>query len=344
MKPVAILASGMMTGVGLSSAATCAAMRANLSAFDETRFMNTDGEWIVGSQVPLDKPWRGTTKLVRLASSAIQECLAYDKSLKSESLPLLLCIAEKERPGRLEGLDDLLPLVQDYMGVKFHPKSACIASGKVGGAVALDTARQLLYEQGVPGCIIAGVDSFLVGTTLNSYEAKHRLLTGKNSNGFIPGEAGAAVLVALPASKGPKQLQCLALGFGKEPATFDSEHPLRADGLVEAYRALKQDGGVTLDDTDYRYTDCNGEQYGFKDDRLAFSRVVRKLKARFDHLHPADSVGEIGAAVGPCILGLALAAAQKNYAPGVGVLCHLSSDSGERAAMILRYGEKGSVS
>lgn len=30
MKPVAILASGMMTGVGLNSPATCAAMRANL--------------------------------------------------------------------------------------------------------------------------------------------------------------------------------------------------------------------------------------------------------------------------------------------------------------------------
>lgn len=340
MKPVAILASGMITGVGLSSAATCAAMRANLSAFDETRFMNKDGEWIIGSQVPLDKPWRGITKLVRLVSAAIEECLASDKSLKPESLPVLLCIAEKERVGRLEGLDDLLLMVQDHMGMKFSPHSTCIAQGKVGGAVAMQKARQLLYEQCVPGCIIAGVDSFLVGNTLHSYEAKHRLLTGKNSNGFIPGEAGAAVLVALPASKGPKQLQCLAMGFGNEPATIDSELPLRADGLVEAYRALKHDGGVTLDDTDYRYTDCNGEQYGFKEDRLAFSRVVRKLKYRFDHLHPADSIGEIGAAVGPCIFGLALTAAQKNYAPGVGVLCHLSSDSGERAAMIFHYGEK----
>ncbi|HMO37013.1 MAG TPA: hypothetical protein PKA06_13310, partial [Gemmatales bacterium] len=120
----------------------------------------------------------------------------------------------------------------------------------------------------------------------------------------------------------------------------ESDRPLRADGLVQAYRALKQDGGVTLDDTDYRYTDCNGEQYFFKEDRLAFNRVVRQLKDRHDHLHPADSVGEIGAAVGPCILGLALTAAQKHYAPGPGVLCHFSSEDGTRAAMILRYGEK----
>ena len=57
------------------------------------------------------------------------------------------------------------------------------------------------------------------------------------------------------------------------------------------------DGKVTLDDADYRYTDCNGEQYWFKDDRLALNRVVRKLKSAFDHLHPADSIGEIGAAI-----------------------------------------------
>ena len=65
-----------------------------------------------------------------------------------------------------------------------------------------------------------------------------------------------------------------------QKATIDSDEPLRADGMVEAYRALRADGGVTLDDADYRYTDCNGEQYGFKNDRLAFARTVRKLKAR----------------------------------------------------------------
>jgi len=124
---------------------------------------------------------------------------------------------------------------------------------------------------------------------------------------------------------------------------------LRADGLVEAYRAMHADGGVTLDDADYRYTDCNGEQYGFKEDRLAISRTVRKLKYRFDHLHPADSIGEVGAAVGPCVFGLALTAARKGYAPGSetqatpgrGVLCHFGNDDGERASLLLRYVEKG---
>jgi 3-oxoacyl-[acyl-carrier-protein] synthase-1 len=349
MMPLAVLGSGMMTGVGLNSPATCAAMRAAISGFTETAFMNKDGEWVIGCPVPLERPWRGVSKLSHLAAPAIQECLGFAGSLKSEAIPLLLCIAEKERPGRLEGLDEeLLPEIQKLLGHRFHPRSSVLARGRVAGAVATDLARKLIHEERVPLCVVAGVDSFLVGPTLSAFEAKHRLLTSSNSNGFIPGEAGAAVLLGPPNTAGAPELRCLAIGFGREKATIDSEEPLRADGMVEAYRALRVDGGVTLDDADYRYTDCNGEQYGFKNDRLAFARTVRKLKARFDHLHPADCIGEVGAAVGPCVLGLALAAAQKGYAPGKGelsppgkgVLCHFSNDEGDRAAMLLRYFDK----
>ena len=75
---------------------------------------------------------------------------------------------------------------------------------------------------------------------------------------------------------------------------------------------------------------------------VGHSRTVRKLKSHIEHLHPADSIGEIGAAVVPCMLGLAWMAAHKSYAPGPGVLCHCSNDEGERAAMILRYVRKDS--
>ena len=52
----------------------------------------------------------------------------------------------------------------------------------------------------------------------------------------------------------------------------------------------------------------------------------------FDHLHPADSIGEIGVAVGPCVLGLAFAAAKKGYAPGNGVD---SGPGGRRVVLFL---------
>jgi 3-oxoacyl-[acyl-carrier-protein] synthase I len=337
VKPIAILGAGMITGVGLTAPAACAAMRAGISGFRETRFMARGGEWVVGAPVPLPTPWRGRTRLARLAASVVQECLASVPGTRPTAVPLLLCVAEPDRPGRPDGLDaDLLREVQALAGVQFHPLSQTIARGRVGGAAAVDLARRLIRDDGRPACLVAGVDSYLVGATVVEFDRRYRLLTDRNSDGFIPGEAAAAVLVG-PAADPPRpEFQCLAIGFGREPAPVESGEPLRADGLVAAYRTLGTDGGVSLDDADYRYTDCNGEQYYFKDDRLAYARTVRKLKARFDHLHPADSVGEIGAAVGPCVLALALAAARGGYAPGDGVVCHFGNDDGDRAAMLLR--------
>ena len=74
--PIAILASGMVTGVGLTWASTCAAIRCAISNFDETRFMDRGGEWIIGSSVPLAEPWRGRAKLIKMVVPAIRECLA----------------------------------------------------------------------------------------------------------------------------------------------------------------------------------------------------------------------------------------------------------------------------
>ncbi len=75
MKPIAVIATGMITGVGLDAPSSCAAIRCAIDNFQETRFIDRHGEWIVGSEVPLDPPVRGRAKLVRMAASAIGECL-----------------------------------------------------------------------------------------------------------------------------------------------------------------------------------------------------------------------------------------------------------------------------
>jgi 3-oxoacyl-[acyl-carrier-protein] synthase-1 len=336
MRPLAVLASGMVTGVGLNAPSSCAAIRCAINNFAETRFMDKGGEWVIGSQVPLEQPWRGLKKLVRMIVPAIRECLNQAESTTAELIPLLLCVAEEERPGRLRGLDDqLFHDVQAELGLRFHTRSLVIARGRVAGALALAEARRLIYEERVRFCIIAGVDTFLVASTLAAFEAKNRLLTSKNPNGFIPGEAGAAVLVGRPTQNVNDEIVCLGIGSGQEEATVDSEEPLRADGLVQAFKTAFADAGLTMDDLDFRLTDSNGEQYAFKEAALAMTRMLRARKERFELWHPADCIGEIGAAIGPCVLGVALAAARKRYSPGPGALCHFSADDGQRLALVL---------
>jgi 3-oxoacyl-[acyl-carrier-protein] synthase-1 len=68
--------------------------------------------------------------------------------------------------------------------------------------------------------------------------------------------------------------------------------------------------------------------------------VVRPTKPQFDIEHPADCIGEVGAAIVPALLAVADMAERKSYASGrhMGdvVLCHVGSDANDRAAFILR--------
>jgi 3-oxoacyl-[acyl-carrier-protein] synthase-1 len=328
----------MVTSVGLNAPAACAAIRCGLDNNQETRFMDQSGEWLTAAMVPLEQPWRGLAKLKQMVVPAIRDCLkAVDMLIPPAAIPLFLCVAEQGRPGRIEGLDKgFIIAVQDELGVSFHPHSALIAEGRIGPALAMQQAQQMMLRHQAGYCIIAGVDSFLTAGTLRAYEEKLRLLTAKNSNGFIPGEAGAAVLLG-PATSG---LLVKGIGLGVEKAHIESEEPLRADGLTAAIKAALSHAALGLADLDFRITDANGEQYLFKEASLALSRILRKRKEEFDIWHPAECTGEVGAASLPVMLAVAEAACRKGYALGRKILCHCGNDDGRRAAVIVGYEEK----
>jgi 3-oxoacyl-[acyl-carrier-protein] synthase-1 len=332
---LAILACGMTTAVGLTAPATCAAFRARLDNFRETRFIARGGEWLIGAEVPLEEPWRGLPRLAHLLVGPIRECLDAEGNPDPAGVPLLLVIAEKDRPGRLEGLDgELFAQLCDLVGGRFHESSRIIPHGRVGGAVALREAGRLLQDPALDHVLIAGVDTYLVAATLRAFDETSRLLTPANSNGFIPGEAGAAVLVGRTNGR-PAHLFCLSVGLATEQATITSEEPLRGDGLCQAFRQALAAAGLEMAQIGYRLGTMSGEQYWFKEFELATSRLLRGRHEFMDLWHPADAIGEVGAASLPCLLGVALDAARKRYAPGNPVLISASNDDGRRAAAVL---------
>lgn len=334
--PVGIVAAGMVTGVGLSAPASCAAIRCGINNFKETRFVARSGDWIIGSEVPLEEPWRGLRKLSKMAASAVRECLEIAKPRADVLLPLILCLAEEDRPGRLPGLGGPLLLdIERELGVKFHPQSSVIEQGRVGGAIALLRAQKLLQEQRHPQVIVAAVDSYLSGATLAAFEQGDRLLTAVNSNGFIPGEAAAALLLGQASADGSMALTCRGLGFARESATIESDRPLRGDGMVEATKVALAAAGITLGQVDHRISDVSGEQYRFNELALALTRILRERKPAIGIWHPADCIGEAGAAALPVMLGVLHQAARKRYLPGPVFLAQLSNDDDKRAAVIL---------
>lgn len=337
LRQLAILGTGLVSAVGWTAAACACAFRAKLSNPAETEFIDAHGAWIMAHQVALEPPSSALTKLAKMAALAIEEALHELDKARWHQLPMLLCVAEADRPGRLPGLDDaLMPQIERELGVNFAPTSAMVPHGRVGVAVALAKARALLEAHSLPGVLIVGVDSLLSKPTLSHYERHDRLLTEANSDGFMPGEGAGALWVGRDDGRA-RQLLCAGLGFGIEAAHLDSGEPLRADGLTQAIKACLDEAGLQLHDMDFRITDNSGEHYYFKEAALALSRTLRQSKDVFDIWHPAECTGEVGAVSGAAVIVAAREACRKGYAPGRRILSHWANDAGQRAAIALEF-------
>jgi 3-oxoacyl-[acyl-carrier-protein] synthase-1 len=339
---LAILSCGLVASTGYSAPAVCAAIRAKVSNPAETRFRLGDGDWLIGHAVAGFHPLQGINKLVSMASMAVAECLEAPAATSRAAVPpLILCVAERTRAGRIDGLDDLLfNGIEARLNTRFHGDSMVVPHGRIGVGIALIKAAELV-RRGHPAVVVAGVDTMLNWPTLEALHESERLLSAENSDGFLPGEGASAVLVG--GLDNHSAMEVLGVGTGVEASTLDEDLPDRADGLVDAIRMATANAAVPVDDLDYRITDLSGEQIGFREASLALTRTARRRKARFDLWHPAESIGEIGAAAGPALLVVADIAARKGYAPGPGALLHLSNDDGRRAALVTRSRPGGEV-
>lgn len=337
---MAVHATGLITAIGHTAAATCAALRARISNPSETTFKGVDGRWIVGQTVQLDPPVRGVSRLAHLAARAIDEAAVPLPQDARSTVPVLLCVAERDRPGRLDGLDDaLVDQVQARAGALSVPASQLVSQGRVGAAVALHRARAMIRKNECRFAIVVGVDSLLVGPTLHSYDRMDRLMRDDNVNGFIPGEAAAAVLVGRATDDlGQPSVHCKGFGFGREVASIGTDAPLRADGLTNAMKTALEEAHVDTDEGLFRIADLSGEQYYFKEASLALSRAIPCHKENLQLWHPAESIGEAGPASALACLVVAHVAATKDYAPAKTAMLQFANDDGTRAVVITRSG------
>lgn len=338
MATLAVMGSGMVTALGFNAPASLAALRAGISAVSETGWIDFEsGEFLSGAKVPLPQWSEGVGKLADLLAPAIDECLQLVPADYRATTPLLIGVAAHDRPGRTPRLDEgLLDDVEARLEIPKHPKSALFPMDQAGCAQALIMADNLIGRKQTKRVIVAGVDSFLHQPTLNDYIRRRRVMTPNNSNGFFPGEAGCSVLVGKAGSHDGDELRILGIGLAEESATIDRTDPLRANGLTQAVKDALSSAGVALTDVAYRITDLSGEHYKFKEAAFTAGRLNGgERDAPLDLWHPIEFLGEVGAAALPCLLSQAMHAAQEQYAPGPLALCHVGSDAGTRAALVV---------
>ncbi|TIN80346.1 hypothetical protein [Mesorhizobium sp.] len=325
----------LVSPVGYSAAATCAALRAGIAAFEELDYRDRVTMPIRGARVDAVAPSKRGRERLRMLARLVLEHVEPDigAALPWAQMPLILCTREKETPGaRLNGMFSDLRF-PDGSAVT-ERRTAHIAVGQTGAFAALMQARKMLGE-GAPACLILAIDSLIDARTLAWLDRHMRLKTSDTTDGVIPGEAACLAVV----SKRPMTPHCVTvrgLGLGAETATAISEEPFRANGLAGALKTALAEARTEMHEVAFRFSDVAGESYAFEELVIAQIRNMRQSRPEQPVWHPADSIGDTGAAAGLIQFAWAEQAFSRGYAPGDLAALHGSSMAfGGRAAAIV---------
>ncbi|WPB78298.1 hypothetical protein KYC5002_03895 [Archangium violaceum] len=357
--PLDIAAIGMVTPVGLSAPASAAAIRAGIARLSESQVYGKKGEPLVMGLVhddylpPLASSIRNQVgflsrqgRLLRLAAPALQEVC---RGLQLPRLPpLLLALPESWPAGAQSVGPALLGQLAVQSGLTLDLlRSRVIQKGRAGGLVALRQALELLTAQSAPYVLIGGVDTYLERSLLKELDNEGRLAERGVSDGFIPGEAAAFLLLRLAQGRASPMApiaRISSLGLGVEPGHLYSPQPYLGDGLADAFREVF--GAMQLDAPKVRcvYAGLNGERFWAKEWGVAYLRNRARFEEQLELEHPVECIGDVGAALAPLMLGLAAIGVQRGYRSSP-CLVWCSSDKEERAAaLVQQVPERGSAS
>ncbi|WP_437594319.1 hypothetical protein [Sorangium sp. So ce1000] len=347
--PIAVVSSGVVCSVGLSTAAACAAIRASIDSFKETEFVDRLGHPLLGAAIPagaLELPDEvdgatlgGDARLARMFALAATECLEQVDGLDVARTRLVMLGPEEGRPALPEeALRHRVAAFESVCGRHLHAEARAIQGGSPGMVEALAHARELLASPSIHAVLVAGADSLLDPGEISEALSDERLLTSGSAGGFIPGEAAACALIMRSAERDARRapaLSIVGLGMAHEPQTLQARQRSRGVGLARAIRQALEEAGVPADAVHARYADISGEPYFFEEASYAWTRVLRGPSPPGHKLFtPVTRVGHVGAAMAPLLLAIALDDARKGRATGPNTLVHLSSSAAPRGALL----------
>jgi 3-oxoacyl-[acyl-carrier-protein] synthase-1 len=293
---------------------------------------------------PITTGYHGLARWVRLATAALKD-LVTSGAISSSDLPnvtLFLALPPATRIGVDARLPQLLGArITQALGVSdFRVQTRVYSNGHASGAHACRDALAALTSRAIDRAIICGVDSLIESDTLKYYLSHHRLKTPDQPDGFVPGEGAACILLERADDTRARGGLSLAVIDGAhvalEPVTILAPEPSPATGLAEAIQGtLSQlfDGGAG---TRLVVSDLNGETYRAKEFANAAVRTLASVPGGWRVWHPADCIGDTGAAafiVAVCVATRALA---RGYSKGERAIVLGSSDEGLRGSVALR--------
>jgi 3-oxoacyl-[acyl-carrier-protein] synthase I len=359
---LAVTGLGMVTAVGYGAVGSCAAIRAGIvrpRALDALWVEDGDGSSMPVTGHPVSGFAEGFFQVgawLRLAAGSLDD-LRHASMLPAPSdtgfwlrtglsmgVPLIdkerFSWSLEERPGVL--LEDfawrllaLQGLPIERQQVRAHPRGHC------GLAVALHEVRARLASRHVERVLLLGVDSYVDPVSLEWLDRGRRLKTPTRQTGFMPGEAGACVLVELESSARMRgaltDIRVEAVVCSEPPASRRPAPPLLGRSLAEVVQRLLRESASELPFRGVLVVDLNGEEWR----ALVWGHAQVGLVSLVDFercelIVPGESLGEVGAASGPVGLAVAVSALLGGEEEARSAIVCSLSDSGQVGAVLLR--------
>ena len=292
----------------------------------------------------------GVDRLLPMVMPAAKEALfssqEFSHDVDTTSTQILLSLPSPERLDSESISKVLLPNLLEAIDWKSLEASAVTAvqDGHSGGIIALRKAMTLLQEKKVKTCLVGGIDSLTDYPSLLWLDRKKRLKTDKRPHGFNPGEAAAFLVLELESTardRGAALLgEVVVTSVEQESAHISSNEPLRGLGLtISIKEALSVADQLNLSIAGM-LCDLNGEYYRMKEWSLAMTHVFNGSDVVPPLWHPAEHVGDVGAASAVVNVVLAVDWLKRRVVNGSNMLVWTSSDNGSRGtALISRAGE-----
>ncbi len=342
-----IAGMGMITPVGFDTASTAAAVRAGVSTYAETDYYDDEYNKIKMAVVP-DEALENCleegllqgeltaqkARMLQLAKLALTEIKP--KLPKHTPLPLFLAAPEQTGESTQSLNRAFLENLALQTGINLDLEVCrIVSSGRAGGLSAIRLAFLYIESTSAKVVLVGGVDTFYDKERLETLVADKRLLCGEAVDGFVPGEAAAFLLLTNDPSymNVPSMPRIYEPGIGVENGHCHSKQTYTGDGLSSAMKvAISQADAPRIATI---YSSMNGEHFWAKEYGVAVTRNRTALEEHVRHEHPAEFYGDVGAASGPLLVGLAA----ENFAhseSGCHCLVCCSSDNEFRGAIVLR--------
>lgn len=336
---VEIIATGMITSIGMTTEMTAASVRSGISGYQESDILNKQFNPMTMSLIPdeslpeLEDELKKQTltsrqqRMLRLATPAMQQLA----DIFTTPVPLMLCGPEK-LPGRRSVVSDtFLKQLKVQTQAPIDLKSSYVfPQGRASGLYALEAAMQTLESGSHKQVLVGGVDSFLDLHLLASLDYEDRVLAEGMMDAFAPGEAAAFILLKIADSS--SEVKIYPPGIADEAGHRYSQQPYKGDGLANAVgEAISGSPATNVKSV---FASFNGEHFNAKEWGVAAIRNEQHINDDFNIIHPADCYGDIGAATAPVLMALASIGMQQGYYQKPS-LVWASSEIEQRAAVYM---------